>query len=96
MNIETDSLLKLTSLAKQDAIEKRVSSIGEFKERLALRKQNLSAVNSEKIIVPLSQWDSLTSKLDSPDAPTTLMQEVIDLSLERENFTVTLSIAAMN
>jgi hypothetical protein len=38
---EAIALLKLVSFAKQDVTKKRVSSIGDFKERLALRKQNL-------------------------------------------------------
>ena len=38
---EAIALLKLVSFAKQDVAKKRVSSIGDFKERLALRKQNL-------------------------------------------------------
>ena len=45
---EAIALLKLVSFAKQDVTKKRVSSIGDFKERLALRKQNLKDSNNNE------------------------------------------------
>lgn len=45
---EAVALLKLVSFAKQDVAKKRVSSIGDFKERLALRKQNLKEINTNE------------------------------------------------
>jgi hypothetical protein len=45
---ESIALLKLISFAKQDVVEGRVSSVGNFRERLALRKQNLKETQNAK------------------------------------------------
>ena len=45
---EAIALLKLVSFAKQDIVKGRVSSIGDFKERLATRKRNLTESNNNE------------------------------------------------
>ncbi|MBL4831713.1 MAG: type II toxin-antitoxin system Phd/YefM family antitoxin [Aliivibrio sp.] len=43
---EAIALLKLVSFAKQDVTEKRVSSVDDFKKRLAIRKKMLQDSNN--------------------------------------------------
>lgn len=44
---ESIALLKLVSFTRKDVVQGRVSSVGNFKERLAIRKQNLQ-VNTDE------------------------------------------------
>jgi hypothetical protein len=44
---ESIALLKLISFARQDKIKGRVTSIGDFRERLAMRKQTLKEQHNE-------------------------------------------------
>lgn len=43
---EAIALLKLISFAKQDVQKERVSSVGDFKDRLAIRKRKLKVLNN--------------------------------------------------
>lgn len=43
---EAIALLKLISFAKQDVQKERVSSVGDFKDRLAIRKRKLEELNN--------------------------------------------------
>lgn len=44
---ESIALLKLVSFARKDVVQGRVSSVGNFKDRLAIRKQTLQ-VNTDE------------------------------------------------
>ncbi|CAH6979961.1 Phd_YefM [Vibrio chagasii] len=43
---EAVAILKLISFAKQDVHKERVSSVGDFKDRLAIRKRKLKDSNN--------------------------------------------------
>lgn len=45
---ESIALLKLLSFARKDVVQGRVSSVGNFKDRLAIRKQNLEGSTNEE------------------------------------------------
>ncbi|UTZ44536.1 type II toxin-antitoxin system Phd/YefM family antitoxin [Vibrio campbellii] len=45
---EAIALLKLISFSKQDVQKERVSSVGDFKDRLAVRKRNLKESNNNE------------------------------------------------
>lgn len=66
-------------------------TVSSFVHDLVTEKAREIINERKRLLVCESQWGSLMNALDNPPKPTALMDEIIKLSMEEENWTVTMS-----
>lgn len=78
-------------LSIEEAAAMSGKTVSSFVHDLVIEKARELINERKRLLVRESQWGSLMNALDNPSKPTALMDEIIKLSTEKENWTVTMS-----